>query len=116
MTPSMIRSRRLAMRADAGDLDHRRFRREAGGARGGSDGVGHRGTGGLAHGAAFLADQEHHRIAAFVILHAGDEGIAAFDAVHEPLLAQEVERTVDGCLLYTSPSPRDGLLSRMPSS
>ena len=28
------------------------------------------------------------------------------------------ERTVDikGCLLYTSPSPRDGLLSRMPSS
>ena len=22
----------------------------------------------------------------------------------------------DGCLLYTSPSPRDGLLSRMPSS
>ena len=25
-------------------------------------------------------------------------------------------RTVWGCLLYTSPSPRDGLLSRMPSS
>ena len=24
--------------------------------------------------------------------------------------------TVDACLLYTSPSPRDGLLSRMPSS
>ena len=24
--------------------------------------------------------------------------------------------TFDGCLLYTSPSPRDGLLSRMPSS
>ena len=24
--------------------------------------------------------------------------------------------TVYGCLLYTSPSPRDGLLSRMPSS
>ena len=24
--------------------------------------------------------------------------------------------TADGCLLYTSPSPRDGLLSRMPSS
>ena len=24
--------------------------------------------------------------------------------------------TVGGCLLYTSPSPRDGLLSRMPSS
>ena len=27
-----------------------------------------------------------------------------YDALHEP------------CLLYTSPSPRDGLLSRMPSS
>ena len=25
-------------------------------------------------------------------------------------------RTITGCLLYTSPSPRDGLLSRMPSS
>ena len=23
---------------------------------------------------------------------------------------------ITGCLLYTSPSPRDGLLSRMPSS
>ena len=27
----------------------------------------------------------------------------------------EVPRS-EGCLLYTSPSPRDGLLSRMPSS
>ena len=26
------------------------------------------------------------------------------------------KRTLKGCLLYTSPSPRDGLLSRMPSS
>ena len=26
------------------------------------------------------------------------------------------KRFVLGCLLYTSPSPRDGLLSRMPSS
>ena len=25
-------------------------------------------------------------------------------------------RRIGGCLLYTSPSPRDGLLSRMPSS
>ena len=28
----------------------------------------------------------------------------------------EYENNVRGCLLYTSPSPRDGLLSRMPSS
>ena len=27
-----------------------------------------------------------------------------------------VSKDVDACLLYTSPSPRDGLLSRMPSS
>ena len=26
------------------------------------------------------------------------------------------EKMARGCLLYTSPSPRDGLLSRMPSS
>ena len=26
------------------------------------------------------------------------------------------DRLAQGCLLYTSPSPRDGLLSRMPSS
>ena len=26
------------------------------------------------------------------------------------------DKMVDVCLLYTSPSPRDGLLSRMPSS
>ena len=33
------------------------------------------------------------------------------------LLKQEFNITVsDSCLLYTSPSPRDGLLSRMPSS
>ena len=27
-----------------------------------------------------------------------------------------IEVVDEGCLLYTSPSPRDGLLSRMPSS
>ena len=27
-----------------------------------------------------------------------------------------IDATAGGCLLYTSPSPRDGLLSRMPSS
>ena len=29
---------------------------------------------------------------------------------------KKVGRWVSNCLLYTSPSPRDGLLSRMPSS
>ena len=27
-----------------------------------------------------------------------------------------IKKGFDSCLLYTSPSPRDGLLSRMPSS
>ena len=33
---------------------------------------------------------------------------------HEPYPCSE--ETLKSCLLYTSPSPRDGLLSRMPSS
>ena len=31
------------------------------------------------------------------------------------LVSEVVDNSID-CLLYTSPSPRDGLLSRMPSS
>ena len=31
-------------------------------------------------------------------------------------LITNLEETFEPCLLYTSPSPRDGLLSRMPSS
>ena len=34
---------------------------------------------------------------------------------HQGLWFEALER-MDTCLLYTSPSPRDGLLSRMPSS
>ena len=33
------------------------------------------------------------------------------ETAREKLIGQHI-----GCLLYTSPSPRDGLLSRMPSS
>ena len=33
-----------------------------------------------------------------------------------PLLPSDSRRNTNLCLLYTSPSPRDGLLSRMPSS
>ena len=46
---------------------------------------------------------QHHdgvRFAA-IINHAGEKIAGGF---------------TEGCLLYTSPSPRDGLLSRMPSS
>ena len=36
------------------------------------------------------------------------------DGVH--LTTSDDKQLLDACLLYTSPSPRDGLLSRMPSS
>ena len=39
--------------------------------------------------------------------------VASADILHK---AQELGIEVKTCLLYTSPSPRDGLLSRMPSS
>ena len=41
------------------------------------------------------------------------------DAMKRVALLKQVHASLDsseGCLLYTSPSPRDGLLSRMPSS
>ena len=40
---------------------------------------------------------------------------AAYDAAGQWTDA-DVEARLTACLLYTSPSPRDGLLSRMPSS
>ena len=43
------------------------------------------------------------------ILVANDDGTNAADCTLEV-------SNDNGCLLYTSPSPRDGLLSRMPSS
>ena len=38
------------------------------------------------------------------------------EARAEVALAEAEMNPTDTCLLYTSPSPRDGLLSRMPSS
>ena len=43
-----------------------------------------------------------------------DESAVLEDAVEEGF--GEVVVVEDGCLLYTSPSPRDATLSRMPSS
>ena len=42
----------------------------------------------------------------------GDNQIACFGSY----FTGKEEVYVNDCLLYTSPSPRDGLLSRMPSS
>ena len=38
------------------------------------------------------------------------------DLLSEEVLADRIAELTKTCLLYTSPSPRDGLLSRMPSS
>ena len=49
-------------------------------------------------------------------------GLVKLDAMENPFRLPEAlqrelgERLGRVCLLYTSPSPRDGLLSRMPSS
>ena len=40
------------------------------------------------------------------------DAYSCFDRIHE----EHFEAMYNNCLLYTSPSPRDGLLSRMPSS
>ena len=44
----------------------------------------------------------------------GGAGEKAFTAGFD--LKEAMEHNITGCLLYTSPSPRDGATSRMPSS
>ena len=50
----------------------------------------------------------------------GPEGVSNFGAISLTQIPGDPEsikgNKARGCLLYTSPSPRDGLLSRMPSS
>ena len=41
---------------------------------------------------------------------------AGLPTIYVPEFSSELVESLLGCLLYTSPSPRDGLLSRMPSS
>ena len=44
------------------------------------------------------------------------EGDITFDSLNYMTLPKGTTTQSNNCLLYTSPSPRDGLLSRMPSS
>ena len=46
----------------------------------------------------------------------GQQRLAGLVVYGSPYLWQELQALLPTCLLYTSPSPRDGLLSRMPSS
>ena len=43
-------------------------------------------------------------------------GMHILDVAERMIEEQRAQPKVPTCLLYTSPSPRDGLLSRMPSS
>ena len=51
-----------------------------------------------------------------MVVATGSMGELGVTAGHAPLLSDLRPGPVRLCLLYTSPSPRDGLLSRMPSS
>src|SRR5271168_4812698 len=101
-----------AMRANAGDFDQRAFGRKACRARGGLEGVGDSPASCLADRAAAFANQEHDEVVAAVIIHAGDKGVAAFDAMDEPVLAQEIERTIDRdrCRAILVTQPLDDLI------
>ena len=49
----------------------------------------------------------------------GTKHFLSFKTVHKNKKARKIVKAIGErriCLLYTSPSPRDGLLSRMPSS
>ena len=67
-----------------------------------------------------LTFEELYRFANILVQRAGVDDIRLTGG--EPLVRRELERLVgmlagiDGCLLYTSPSPRDQRGSRMPSS
>ena len=84
------------MRANAGDFDHRAFRCKTRRTAGGFERLRGSTAGRLADGSAMLADEEDHRVAAGVIVHAGDEGIAALDPMDKAIVAQKFERAIDG--------------------
>jgi hypothetical protein len=78
------------MGADAGNLDHGTLGRKSGRSRGGLERFRNVAAGRLADGTAALADEEDDEIVAAVIMHAGDEGVAALDAVDEAVVAQKL--------------------------
>src|SRR5664279_4937433 len=56
---------------------------------------------------------DRNRIREFVTIHRGTQGGGLLTSIGSDNLLMAYAHI---CLLYTSPSPRDGLLSRMPSS
>ena len=68
-----------------------------------------------------LADETRDLLADYKTVMKQVEGLRVYNARLDRQIANQERRISDidqsiSCLLYTSPSPRDGLLSRMPSS
>src|SRR5580698_3958145 len=85
----------LTLRAYAGDFDNRHSRRKAGRTCRGIEALRDGRRRDLADQAATLADQEGHHRRLVMIMGAGEKRVAAFDAMDEAVLHQEIERTID---------------------
>ena len=90
-----LRRSLATVRADASDFDHRAFRYEAGRAARMLKSIGDSAAGCFADPSAALANEKHDQIAAGVMMHAGNERVAALDAMDEVILPQEVECAID---------------------
>ena len=71
------------------------------------------GGGGREHAMAWKLKQSPRADRVFV---APGNGGTAVDAENVDIAADDIPALLKFCLLYTSPSPRDATLSRMPSS
>jgi hypothetical protein len=83
------------MRTNAGDFHQRTAWRKACRARRGSKSLGSGASRRFADRATAFADQENDKISGAMIVHAGDEGVAAFDAVSQTVVAQKFERSIN---------------------
>ena len=74
----------------------------------------------VAHHARTITMSDPTLLRALIEADKPDLVVPEIEAIATPMLevleATGVVRVIPTCLLYTSPSPRDGLLSRMPSS
>jgi hypothetical protein len=91
------------MRTNAGDLDQRTAWRKARCARRGLERLGRGASRRFADRATAFANQENDKIAGAMIVHAGNEGVAAFDAVNETVVAQKFERSINRYRRRTRP-------------
>src|SRR6185503_1791927 len=81
----------LAMRAGAGDLDHRELWRKARGARRRTERLRHGRRRNFPDRAAAIADEKSHRRRRVMVVRAGEPGVAAFDAMDQAVRHQEIE-------------------------